>query len=75
MQSVLQAKAPQTNQNGGCQMRFFIVSIIAIVLSGLAFGWLIVNHPYIAECLIVSMVCVLTFALLGSMLYNVIKEE
>lgn len=56
-------------------MRFFIVSIIAIVLSGLAFGWLIVNHPYIAECLIVSMVCVLTFALLGSMLYNVIKEE
>ena len=56
-------------------MRFFIVSIIAIVLSGLAFGWLIVNHPYIAECLIISFILILVFSLLGAMLYDVIRNK
>ena len=56
-------------------MRFFIVSIIGIVLSGLAFGWLIVNHPYIAECLMISFVMILVFTLLVALICDAIRKK
>ena len=37
-------------------MRMFILSLIGIVLSGLGYGWLIVHHPYVAQCIGISMV-------------------
>tara|TARA_R110000772_G_scaffold159635_2_gene270833 strand:+ start:235 stop:399 length:165 start_codon:yes stop_codon:yes gene_type:complete len=37
-------------------MRMFILSLIGIVLSGLGYGWLIVHHPYVAQCIGMSMV-------------------
>ena len=56
-------------------MRMFILSVIGIVLSGLAFGWLIVYHPYIAECLIISLVCMVLFVLIGSLFYSIITDK
>lgn len=56
-------------------MRFFIVSIVLIIVSGLAFGWLIVYHPYIAECLIISLVCMVLFVLIGSWFYSMLTEK
>jgi xanthosine utilization system XapX-like protein len=37
-------------------MRMFILSLVCIVLSGLVYGWLIVHHPYVAQCIGISMV-------------------
>ena len=56
-------------------MKFFIVSIVLIIASGLAFGWLIVYHPYIAECLIISLVCMVLFVLIGSLFYSLITDK
>ena len=54
-------------------MKNYIIYMILIVFSGLVFGWLLVYHPYVAQCIGMSLVVLAGIIWVG-VIINTIKR-